>query len=191
MPCPFPKGAPVASSNIELRRLIVEGATLVGLAGGDLYRTVGGAGAGNRIGRNDPDNLPMHLPVDLIEVSLDEQRTERFVAHLVGHDRWWRTVVAAMNADFWRTYQLGPRAHPGDGVVDVYSASLRPADLVKIAPRARTGTHVPHPSIALQRSNQAELVLARSIRLAADDEPVGRARHLWFQVFPDAITVVV
>jgi PII-like signaling protein len=187
----FPPGAPTASSNRELRRLVLAGETTIGLTGGELFRTVGGPGAGDRIRRNDPSNLPMHLPVDVIEVQLDEQRTERFVTHLFGHDRLWRTLVAAMNGDFWRQYQLGPRAHPGDGVIDVYSANISSSDLIKVAPRAKTGTHVPHPSIALLRSSQPDLTLTRRIAFRADDEPVGTARHLQFLVHADAVTIVV
>jgi hypothetical protein len=187
----FPAGAPIASSNRELRRLVLAGETIIGLTGGELFRTVGGPSAPDRIVRNDPDNLPMHLPVDLIEVQLDETRSERFVTHLFGHDRLWRTLVAAMNCDFWRRYQLGPRAHPGDGVIDVYSADLSPADLVKVVPRAKTGTHVPHPSISLLRSPAPDLTLTRRIQLEADDAPIGSAQHLQFEVLADAITIVV
>jgi YegS C-terminal NAD kinase beta sandwich-like domain len=187
----FLPGTPIANSNIELRRLVMAGESLIGLTGGDLFRTIGGATAGDRIHRNDPDNLPMHLPVDLIEVQLDESKNEQFVSHLVGHDRLWRTIVAAMNVDFWRRYQLGPRAHPGDGVVDVYSALVSPAELLKIAPRAKTGTHVPHPAISLLRSAQPDLTLRRRVSFRADDEPIGRAMRLQFRVIPDAVTVVV
>jgi hypothetical protein len=187
----FPADSPIAASNASLRRLVLDGATTIGLSGGDLFRTVGGATTGDRLRRNDPDNLPAHLPIDLIEVCLDDTRTERFVTHLIGHDRLWRNIVAAMNADFWRRYQLGPHAHPGDGVIDVYTARLAPADLLKVAPRAKSGTHVPHPAIALQRAAEMEVILPRAVILQADDEPVGKATRLCFRVLADAITVVV
>ncbi len=188
---PFSTGTPIANSNRALHTLIAAGHGTVGLLGGDLHRTVGGASAGERILRNDPSNLPVHLPIDLIEVVLDDEPAGVFAAHLVGHDRFWHHIVAAMNADFWRRYQLGPRAHPNDGVIDVYRAFLRTSDLVKVAPRARTGTHVPHPSIELSRNANVELEFPKPLRFRADDVSVGSGSRIRLTVRPDALTVVV
>ncbi len=188
---PFPVGTPVAKSNAELRTLVEAGNVLIGLQGGDLYRTVGGLSAGDRLLRNDPANLPAHLPIDVVDVALDGKQVGSFVAHLVGHDLFWRHMVAAMNADFWRKFQLGPRAHPNDGVVDVYQAHLRKSDLAKVAPRARTGMHVPHPSIQLSRNADVSLTLPKRLRFKADDASVGWGQHVRLTVRPDAITVVV
>jgi hypothetical protein len=194
---PFPVDAPVANSNRDLHRLVRAGERLVGLTGGDLYRTVGGSDDQNRLMNQtrlvsrDPENLPIHLPVDLIEVSLDDRLVGQFSTHLVGHDPRWRHVVAAMNCDFWRAYRLGPRAHPNDGVIDTYVADLPVSDLLKVLPRARTGLHVPHPAITLSRSGCVELTLPKRLRFAADDVPVGRGRLVRLTVLPDALTVVI
>jgi diacylglycerol kinase family enzyme len=133
----------------------------------------------------------MHLPVDVIDVELDESRLVSFVTHLIGHDLGWRSIVVAMNVDFWRSYQLGPRSHPGDGVIDVYRAKLSPGDIFKIAPRAKMGLHVPHPKIELQRSSEVLVRVPRQVRLWTDDIKIGTARSLRFSVRPDALTVVI
>jgi hypothetical protein len=188
---PFPDGAPTASTNAELRRLVESGARLVGLLGGDLHRTAGGLAAGGRLLRNDPDNLPAHLSVDVVDISVDGRSAGSFAAHLIGHDVRWTRVIAAMNADFWRRYQLGPHAHPNDGVIDVYDARFSVADLMRVQARARSGTHVPHPAIALTRAASVTLTLDRRVRLRADDLPVPRGHLLDLTVRPDALTVVV
>ncbi len=187
----FPADAPVARTNQALYALVAAGHLTIGLLGGDLHRTVGGLAAGERILRNDPSNLPIHLPVDVIDITLDQKPAGSFVAHLIGHDPLWHHIVAAMNGDFWRRYQLGPRAHPNDGVIDVYQAHLRTSDLVKVAPRARTGTHVPHPSISLSRNGDVTLTLAKQLRFKADDVSVGSGSQIRLTVRPDALTVVV
>lgn len=189
----LPQNARVATSNRHLSELIravpLDGTFIVGLAGGDLHRTVGGPSVPGRLHTADA----MLLPIDVIEAELDHDtnRRIRFVTHLIAHDRFYRNGVAAMNADFWRRYQLGPRAHPGDGVLDVYQATLEWGDIVRIAPRARTGTHVPHPRLLLQRGATAEVTFARRLRVVADDVYVGRATSITFRVIPDAITIVV
>jgi hypothetical protein len=191
---PFPEGAPIANTNRELRQLVLSGSLIVGLAGGDLFRTVGGSPLSPphnaRLRSDDPAHFPIHMPVDVVDVELDDDVKTSFVTHLVGHDFGWRNAIAAMNVDFWGRYQLGPHAHPGDGVIDVYSGALKLADLFKIAPRARTGTHVPHPSIGLQRASVVDLKLRRKLRVVIDDEPFGRASSFRFTVRPDAVTIV-
>jgi diacylglycerol kinase family enzyme len=188
---PFPPNTPIARSNVELRQFVVEGTHTIGLRGGDLWRTVGGASAGSRLLQNDPDNLPSHFPVDLVDVTIDEEKVHRFVTHLIGYNFTRQNWIAAMNVDFWRSYQLGPHAHPGDGVIDVYTGELQPGELAKVAPRAKTGTHVPHPRIVLARNDQPVVTLKSPLQLRADDERIGKGRRLQFSVVPDAITVIV
>ncbi len=187
----LPIGATVVATNRGLSEVVandpLDGSLIVGLTGGDLFRAVGGASVADRLYTDDA----MRLPIDVIEATLDDKRTIRFVAHLIAHNRMWTYGVAAMNADFWRKFQLGPRSHPGDGVIDVYRAELKLADITRIAPRAKTGTHVPHPRLILQRSPTATIDFSHQLKVVADDIVCGRARHIDFRVIPDAITVVV
>jgi hypothetical protein len=187
----FPADTPIARSNAELRDLVIGGAATIGLQGGDLWRTVGGASAGNRLQMNDPENLPSHFPIDVVDVTIDDDHATRFVTHLIGYNFTRNRWLAAMNVDFWRSYQLGPHAHPGDGLIDVYTGELRPGELPKVAPRAKSGTHVPHPRICLARSADPLVTLRTPLRLRADDQCIGRGRRLQFCVVPDAITVIV
>lgn len=188
----LPAGAPTVGSDAELRALVVarldagEPLPVVGLRGGGLWRTVGGAGAPARLGTSHA----MHLPVDVIEVELDDRRTW-FVSTLVAHDVWRRRWVVALNGQFVGTRQLGPRAHPGDGLLDVYQGNLPPGELLEVLRRARNGAHLPHPHITGTRSATAELQLDRPHGVRVDGVASGRASRLALRVLPDALTVVV
>jgi hypothetical protein len=191
-PNPTPPGTPFAATNAELFRLIQAGQRVVALSGGDLWRTVGGAGAGERNRRSEPSvPLPVHFPVDLVSVRLDSVGSGLFAAHLIGHNLTWTTTVAGMNVDFWRQFHLGPHAHSGDAMLDVYTAKLRVSDLAKVWPRAKAGLHVPHPAISLQRAGSITVELSRPVRWKADDVRIGRARTVELTVHPDALTVIV
>ena len=132
----------------------------------------------------------MHLPVDVIEADLDGRRTW-FVSTLVAHDvvrgRW----LLALNGQFVGRHQFGPRAHPGDALIDVYDASLGVAQLIEVVRRARNGAHLPHPDITGTRSPQfsTSWPSARGVRL--DGTRVGRVTNLTLRVLADALTVVV
>jgi hypothetical protein len=191
-PNPTPPETPFAATNAELFRLVQNGERVVALSGGDLWRTVGGAGAGERNRSRDPSSgLPVHFPVDLVSARLGGVDRGLFAAHLIGHNLTWSTIVAGMNVDFWRQFHLGPHAHPGDAVVDLYIANLRVSDLAKVWPRAKAGLHVPHPGISLQRASSVTVELPRPVSWKADDVKIGRARTAELTVQPDALTVIV
>jgi len=159
----------------------------LGLLGGDLWRTVGG--------RADPARLRngegVRLPVDLGVVLLDGVR-HVFVAHLVARRSWWHgRVVAVMNAQWLGRWDVAPRSHPNDGLLDVLDGDLSLDDRLKARGRLPTGTHVPHPGIHQQRVPALQLDLGRPTPVWLDGERVGRARRLSIRVEPDAVTVVV
>jgi len=152
----------------------------LGLTGGDLARTLGGRGA-----------LEVTFPVDVGEVLLDG-RLHLFVAHLVARTPAWSTVFVAMNAQWLGSWNLGPRAHPNDGLLDTYDARhLSVADRLKIRSRLRHGTHLPHPAVRERRAPATEVDWRRPIAIYLDGGPVGRARTVVVRARPDALTVVV
>ena len=191
-PGTLPEDGVVVRSDAEARQVIErareEGRPfpVLGLLGGDLCRTLGGAGDEARL--RSPDAV--RFPVDLGEVLLDG-RLHIFVAHLVVRTPGWGHVVAAMNAQFVGAWVLGPRAHPNDGLIDVYQADLVPADRLKVRARVRHGAHLPHPRIKERRAAAMQVDLGRLRPVYLDGERVGRARTLSLRVEPDALTVVV
>ena len=159
---------------------------LLGLLGGDLCRTLGGPGDEARL--RSPDAV--RFPVDLGEVLLDG-RLHVFVAHVVVRTRGWGHVVAAMNAQFFGQWVLGPRAHPNDGLLDIYRADLSVADRLKVRARVRHGAHMPHPRITERRAAATQIELDHPRPVYLDGERVGEARDLALRIEPDALTVVV
>ncbi len=191
VPGPLPADGVIVRSDAEARAAVGaarerrEPPPVLGLLGGDLCRTLGGTGDEARL-RSD---AAMTFPVDLGEVIADG-RWYCFVAHLVARNRLWTRVTAALNAQWIGSWNAGPRAHPDDGLLDVYEARLRLADLPEVRSRLRTGAHLPHPEIHEQRVAHAELATP-GLTLWLDGERVGRADHLMVRIEPDALTVVV
>jgi diacylglycerol kinase family enzyme len=132
----------------------------------------------------------MTFPVDLGEVLVDG-RLHFFVAHLAARNRLWTRAFVVMNAQWLGGLNLGPRAHPNDGLLDVYDARLGLADVLKVRARARAGAHLPHPGIKERRVPAAQVGFDRPLTVWLDGMRVGPARGLSVRVDPDALTVVV
>lgn len=191
-PGALPAGGVVVGSDAEARAVITEArrrgdpVPAIGLTGGDLCRTLGGPGERERLFGDHA----ITFPIDLGEVLIDG-RLHVFVAHLIARNRGWTQAYVAMNAQWRRGWNLGPRAHPNDGLLDTYDAAVPVADLAKIHRRLPTGSHLPHPGIRERRTRAAQMEFARPRRVYLDGEHVGSARVLSVRVEPDALTVVV
>lgn len=190
----LPDDGVVVASDAEARRVLEEARAdgrpfpVLGLVGGDLWRTLGGSGTGDRARLRSPD--AMTFRVDLGEV-LIEGRLHLFLAHLVAHSRSWRRAVVAMNAQWRGPWDLAPRSHPNDGLLDTYDARLRLADVWKVRARVATGSHLPHPGIKERRVAALQVDLKPALPVQLDGEHVARGRSLSIRVAPDAVTVVV
>lgn len=164
-----------------------EPAPELGLLGGDLCRTVGGRGMEARL----HDGTGVGLPIDVGIAVLDGVE-HRFVAHVVARRSWWRgRVVAVMNAQWIGPWDVAPKSHPNDGLLDVFDGAPSIDDRLKIRSRLLTGTHVPHPAIAQQRTPELELDLGRPTPIWLDGERVGVAQHLTLRCEADALRAVV
>ena len=151
------------------------------LRGGDLYRMLGGR----------PANPPQQFPIDVVEVTADA-RSFRAIAHVVARRPGWAgPFVVAMNSSSLGEWNLGPRAHPNDGLLDVTEGSLRLRERLQARTRARTGSHLPHPNLRTRRAAAAEFTFDPALALRVDGEPVGTCTHLELTVRPDAATVVI
>ncbi len=160
---------------------------VVGLAGGDLCATLGGRGdVADRLGCKT-----MLLPVDVGLAVVDGQAQHAFVAHVLWRARFWRgPAVAAMNADLLGAWRPAPRAHPGDGKLDVVQGQLGLRERLIARKRARTGDHVPHPDIAIARTTQTSITLRRR-PLWIDGTNVGSCARLELSLAPQAVLVAV
>ena len=173
-----------ARAAVELARRAGERPPPLVLLGGDLCRTLGGRGSV----REGETHL---FPVDLGSVLVDG-RIHWFVAHAVAMRSWWRgRVVMAMNAQWRGDWNVGHKAHPNDGLLDVYDMSLSLSDRWKARRVLPYGTHVPHPEIRVERSNAVHLELDPPLPVALDGVTVGTARNLVLRTETDALTVIV
>jgi hypothetical protein len=187
-PAPVPDGLVVVRSDAEARKVLEDARRErrpyppLGLLAGDLCRTLGG-GAG-------PELAGVRFPVDL-GVVLADGRLHLFVASLVARTRLWTRAFVAMNAQYLGPWDLGPRSHPGDGLLDTYDVRLKPGQLLPVRARLPAGSHLPHPGIKERRVPALQVELDRALPLRLDGDLVGRARVLSLRVEPDALVVFV
>lgn len=191
-PAPLPDDGVVVGSDAEARR-IVEAAwregrprPVLGLVGGDLCRTLGGSGDAARL--RSPDAVTMTIDLGVVTVK-DERRL--FVAHAVARTPGWARAAVAMNGQWLGGWNLAPRAHPGDGRLDLYEARLGVGDRMKVRARLPSGAHLPHPAIHERRVRSADLEFGRSRAIVLDGERVAVAHRMRVELEPDALQVVV
>jgi hypothetical protein len=183
----------IVRSDAEARRVVSDarrgGLPLppLGLLGGDLCRTLGGRGDEARLHGPSASTMPCDLGVALLD-----GRLHWFVAHLVARRAWWRgRAWIAMNAAHVGTWNLGPKAHPGDGLLDVTDATVPIGERLKVRSRLPQGAHLPHPALRTARTRAAQVELERPLDVRLDGEVVGRFRSISVRVEPDALRVVV
>jgi hypothetical protein len=192
VPTPLPTFADDAAlfrflNDVERDRRAVP---VVALTGGDLWRTLGGS-----IDRPPPEpgGQGMLLPVDLGTVMTDDAEMF-FAAHIVARKSWWRgEVVAVMNAQFLGRWDVAPRSHPNDGLLDVVRVAPEMAigDRWKARRRLPIGTYVPHPYVDQHRLAEVHVELERPLDVKIDGVSVGRQVRLAVGVVPDGLTVVI
>jgi diacylglycerol kinase family enzyme len=96
-----------------------------------------------------------------------------------------------MNAEYLGRWDVAPRAHPGDGLLDVLDARIGFGERLEARRRLPTGTHVPHPRITERRVQATQLDLERPTTIFLDGAAVGRARTLSIRVEADALRCVI
>ncbi|HOT79381.1 MAG TPA: hypothetical protein PKY13_05310 [Microthrixaceae bacterium] len=179
---------PEASSDAEVARLMSRPLdSPVVLRGGDLYHSLGGR-ASSPV---DLDGPVMALPIDLVAVRVDG--VDRVAAaHVVARRRWWSGEFAvAMNGTHLGEWNLGPKAHPNDGLIDVTTGRLDVRDRWEARRRAHTGTHLPHPALSTSRVTSTVWTFDRPTPVYVDGVAVGSARRVELEVQPDRGSVVV
>lgn len=197
-PGPVPHDLVSVGSDAELHHLIEahrrggQALPRVWLSGGDLWRSCGGS-PGRPAQVPAPGDEAVWLPVDLVHVELDASE-HWAAAHVVARRSWWRgPVLALMNAEHLGRWDVAPKAHPGDGRLDVVSVAASMSGRQRWAAHRRlpTGSHLPHPDIELRRVAAGEWSFERAVRTWVDGVEVGLARHLRATVEPDALIVCV
>jgi hypothetical protein len=192
-PGPLPATGVTVRSDAEARRVVTDARRrgdappTLGLLGGDLCRTLGGRGDAARLAAPDA----MTFPIDLGVVEIDGVE-QVFVAHLIARRSWWwGRTVAVMNAQWLGSWDLGPRSHPNDGLLDVTDGTMPFGDRLEARRRLATGSHLPHPALSSSRVASVTLHFERPLDVRLDGDLVGRATDLAIRCEPDALWVVV
>lgn len=85
-------------------------------------------------------------------------------------------------------FEPAPRAHPGDGLLDVIevSESMNTRQRMMARRRSRTGSHLPHPDISTTRVRDLRRSFDEQLIVFVDGASVGATRHLDVAVVPAA-----
>lgn len=170
---------------------VVAGTRPVGVAGGDLARTLGVAGRGES---------GIEVGLDLIEVEYvcaGRSQTTWAVAHCVARSSlwrggWWRgPIVAVMNAQFVNEFDVAPRGHPNDGRMEsiVVDGAMTIRQRWSARRRLPRGEHVPHP--AIRSSSITETAGSSRSILVVDGHRIGPVDRWSARLHPDRATVWV
>jgi len=157
----------------------------IGLTAGDLVATLGGpTTAYDLAGVEEALNVRVDLGAALIDGTL-----HWFLSHLVARRSWLRgRVLIVANAAFLGPWNIAPRAHPGDGLLDVLdTTALSVSDRWAARRRMGNGTHIPHPAITVRRPTAAQYQFERALPVRLDGRLVGPARSLSVRVEPAAV----
>lgn len=185
------EGAPILNDNGSLRSFVTAAMAAgqteieVGLRGGDLGRTVGATAGSPRPGESQ------RLPCDLMRIRT-ASGDYHACAHVVARRSWWRgRIIAVMNAAWIGEWNVGPRAHPGDSLLDSFDANPTFQDRVRARQRLPVGDHVPHPNIATRRARALTFELERELDLYLDGERIERVKRFDIEVVPALLVAVV
>lgn len=197
-PGPLAPDAPVfgddRSASVALAAALERGEPLseFGLLGGDLHRSLGAPAHDEAALRQGHGT---RFPIDVGVVELDGRR-EVFIAHLVATEHasgrlWAGPTWVIVNGSFVGPYDLGPRAHPNDGRLDLTTGALPLGQRRAGRRRARTGTHLPHPDLTTRRVAELEIDHPGGLHVRLDGAAAQRVQALSVHCRADAVTVVV
>lgn len=155
------------------------------LTGGDLARGLGGGRGRQRI----LSQGATHVRIDVGAVLLDG-RLDWFIAHLVARRSWMRgRILVVANTDFIGKWNIAPRAHAGDGRLDLIDCDLSIGDRLKARRRLPSGAHLPHPAITSRSGAAFQIELDRPTPIHLDGQVVGRASKLSIRTEPETLDV--
>lgn len=188
---PVPHDAIWVSTDSEARQLVVTARRSntslprLCLTGGDLARCLGGGRGAHKL----REAGATHVRVD-VGAALIDGRTDWFIAHLVARHWWLRgRIVVVANTDFLGHWNIAPRAHPGDGLLDLLDSDLSLSDRIEARRRLPSGTHLPHPGIRYERRQAFQASFDRPTPIRLDGTKIGTATQLSVHVESNPLDV--
>ena len=160
------------------------------LASGDISRSLGHPSMPSGDGKCTEVRIDAMLCT--VASSAGERKIVAASSIIVG-SHWRHRHMIISNGGWWNEWNIAPRAHPNDGIVELLTLSekmtMRQRWLAKR--KMRTGTHLPHPDISMVRISSATVDRISGEKLLIDGQAVSIWESLSVEVLPDYWRVLV
>ena len=177
----------IATNDREIITLYESGESLIGLQGGDLYKSLGGSGMVDL----EANGSTIGLKLDLGQLIVEESNY-LFASYckLLKPIKPWSTVWI-INSPIIGQRRIAPKSHPGDGWLDVVEFSVPFRQSLKAYKRSSSGDHLPHPQITTSKKRTITINSKRKRGVVIDGKRIGFRKEISISIIPHAIGVVL
>ena len=157
-----------------------------GLLGGDLWRTLGGRRAEERLYGGEATTLDIDLGCALLDGKIFW-----FCAHMFIGSKLKGEKIFISNVAHYGKMNPAPKAHPGDGKFDMLEVKLSPFQTFKAVKRVSAGTHIPHPGIKYKQVSSEQFSFGKKLSIEIDGKNIGKYSTVSIRIENEALRVVI
>jgi len=157
-----------------------------GLLGGDLWRTLGGRRAEERLYGGEATTLDIDLGCALLDGKIFW-----FCAHMFIGSKLKGEKIFISNVAHYGKMNPAPKAHPGDGKFDMLEVKLSPFETFKAVKRVSAGTHIPHPGIKYRQVSSEQFSFGKKLSIEIDGKNIGKFSTVSIRIENEALRVVI
>ena len=157
-----------------------------GLLGGDLWRTLGGRRAEERLYGGEATTLDIDLGCALLDGKIFW-----FCAHMFIGSKLKGEKIFISNVAHYGKTNPAPKAHPGDGKFDMLEVKLSPFETFKAVKRVSAGTHIPHPGIKYRQVSSEQFSFGKKLSIEIDGKNIGKYSTVSIRIENEALRVVI
>ena len=157
-----------------------------GLLGGDLWRTLGGRRAEERLYGGEATTLDIDLGCALLDGKIFW-----FCAHMFIGSKLKGEKIFISNVAHYGKMNPAPKAHPGDGKFDMLEVKLSPLQTFKAVKRVSAGTHIPHPGIKYKQVSSEQFSFEKKLSIEIDGKNIGKFSTVSIRIENEALRVVI
>ena len=157
-----------------------------GLLGGDLWRTLGGRRAEERLYGGEATTLDIDLGCALLDGKIFW-----FCAHMFIGSKLKGEKIFISNVAHYGKMNPAPKAHPGDGKFDMLEVKLSPLQTFKAVKRVSAGTHIPHPGIKYKQVSSEQFSFGKKLSIEIDGKNIGKFSTVSIRIENEALRVVI
>jgi len=157
-----------------------------GLLGGDLWRTLGGRRAEERLYGGEATTLDIDLGCALLDGKIFW-----FCAHMFIGSKLKGEKIFISNVAHYGKTNPAPKAHPGDGKFDMLEVKLSPFQTFKAVKRVSAGTHIPHPGIKYRQVSSEQFSFGKKLSIGIDGKNIGKFSTVSIRIENEALRVVI